>query len=575
MIKIKKTLIVFFLNLFFLNLLSAQILSSKELNETKERQVSENEQKFIDTYFKAEKHSLLEEYSEALDAYEKCTHLIPDEPSPYYQMAKLYFYVFHNTDNAEYHIKEAISLSPENEWYHYELLSIYAIQNNLKEQLNTYYNLINLDPENKFYSLEAIKILIELKEYKQAIRFIKKTEKKTGISNELLLALKDIYLAQDNFREAERIGKKLTERSPIFFKNLAEIYMHFNDYEKAIMAYHKLLKVDTDNPNAIVALYKIYSNKNDIKNQELFLLNIAESREINLEIKKDIFYNLVLNNKYKDYSIFKKIIQQAITLHETEPLFNLILGDIYTKEENYPSAIEHYHLSLNSGVIKDDYIYLKLIEIYWKQGDSNAILELAIEAIEKFPFTPTFYYYKALAFFEKGEHQLCIDALLKGKDFIIDNNLLVSDFYAIIGNSYHELNMHTSSDNAYDLAIQYNPENTHVLNNYSYYLSLRSEKLTFAKTMIIKCLELTKKKPNSSFLDTYAWILYKLGEYEQAKVEIEKAIAIQANNPVLLDHYGDILYKLGFLTDAKSEWKKAYELDTENTEIKKKLMINE
>ena len=69
MIKIKKTLIVFFLNLFFLNLLSAQILSSKELNETKERQVSENEQKFIDAYFKAEKHSLLEEYSEALDAY--------------------------------------------------------------------------------------------------------------------------------------------------------------------------------------------------------------------------------------------------------------------------------------------------------------------------------------------------------------------------------------------------------------------------------------------------------------------------------------------------------------------------
>ena len=139
-------------------------------------------------------------------------------------MAKLYFYVFHNTDNAEYYIKEAISLSPENEWYYYELLSIYAIQNNLKEQLNTYYNLINLDPENKFYSLEAIKILIELKEYKQAIRFIKKTEKKTGISNELLLALKDIYLAQDNFKEAERIGKKLTERSPMFFKNLAETY---------------------------------------------------------------------------------------------------------------------------------------------------------------------------------------------------------------------------------------------------------------------------------------------------------------------------------------------------------------
>ena len=91
--------------------------------------------------------------------------------------------------------------------------------------------------------------------------------------------------------------------------------------------------------------------------------------------------------------------------------------------------------------------------------------------------------------------------------------------------------------------------------------------------MIIKCLNLTIEDPNPSFLDTYAWILYKLGEHDLAKIEIEKALELEPESAVIFDHYGDILYALGFLDQARKKWERAYHLDKENLKIKKKLQI--
>ena len=126
-------------------------------------EVTENKKKFIRLYFEAEKNKLLEDYGEAIVKYEKCTSLIPEESAPYYQIAKIYLYVFQELDDADYYIKEAIKLSSENKWYYYEQLSIYRAQNNLEEELNTYYKLIEIDKYNELYYLEVIRILKDLK----------------------------------------------------------------------------------------------------------------------------------------------------------------------------------------------------------------------------------------------------------------------------------------------------------------------------------------------------------------------------------------------------------------------------
>jgi len=537
-------------------------------------QVSDTQKKFIRFYFEAERYKLLEEYEQALVEYKNCISVIPEESAPYYQVGKLYLYVFNDIANSEYYIKEAVSLDPKNTWFYYDLLTIYSIQNNNKQKQKIYDKLIELEPEKQAYYFENIRSLIGLKEYRSAIRFIKKTEKKFGVSNESLMLLKDIYIDQNNLREAEKIGQKLVEKSAELNAVLAEIYMHFSEYEKAIITYNKLLDFFPNNPIAIVALYKIYANKGETLQEERYLSKIASNQNVSLEIKKEIFYQKLINNQFLEYQAFSKIIEDLVLIHPEEPLFHLILADIYAKDEQYQLAIDEYYLALYSGYIKDDYVYNKLIQIYWQQENITELLKVALEAIERFPFSPEFYYYQGLAFSTQDKHELCLEPLLKGKDYVFDNDLLKSDFYSLIGDAHHNLENHQESDKSYVKALKYNPNNMLVLNNYSYYLSKREENLSKAKEMIIKCLALSADDPNASYIDTYAWVLYKLGEYSLAREQIEKALLINDKSPVILDHYGDILHKLGMKEDALMYWTKSHELDSSNLKLKDKIINN-
>ena len=94
-------------------------------------------------------------------------------------------------------------------------------------------------------------------------------------------------------------------------------------------------------------------------------------------------------------------------------------------------------------------------------------------AIETYPFSARFYYLKALAHLNTRRISTAIDVLNSGQDLLIDNNLFASEYYSIYGDIYYKIENYIKSDEYYDLSLSYNDENVYVLNNYSYYLSLR------------------------------------------------------------------------------------------------------
>ena len=539
--------------------------------------IDKNEKQYLQFYFDAEKYKILEDYEQSLMLYEKCTALNPEESSAYNEIAKLYFY-FKEWDNAEYYIKRAIDLDSQNKWYYYLLLDIYIMQNKLEEQLDVYSNLIEVEPENLIYYFQKIQVLRDLNLHKRAIKFIKKTESQLGESNDLSIELKNIFLDQNNFEKAEKTILNLLKKRPNdqrFLSELASVYLHFSKYEKAISAYNNLLAIDKNNPTAIIALYKIYANKKDILNQEIYLLKIVDNPTINIETKKDIFYQLLIDNSISAHTSFQLIVEKAIELYPDEPIFNLILADIYGKDEQYDRAIPYYNRSLNSGLIKDEYVYTKLIEIYFVKKEFDLALNSINLAIDRYPYNARLYYYKGLTHFNKKEYSETIESLLMGQEFIIDDPLFKSEVFSLIGDSYHKMESHLKSDDAYNTALIYNEKNVYVLNNYSYYLALRGENLHIAKEMIVKCNELTADNPNASFLDTYAWVLYKLEEYSLAKIQIMKAIDLQKNSATLFDHYGDILEKLGFVNDALVQWKKSLSINPNDLLVKDKIKAHE
>ena len=62
---------------------------------------------------------------------------------------------------------------------------------------------------------------------------------------------------------------------------------------------------------------------------------------------------------------------------------------------------------------------------------------------------------------------------------------------------------------------------------------------------------------NSSYLDTYGWVLFKLGNYEEAEEWIAKSLDKGDNSAVVIEHYGDVLWKLDDKDKAVEYWEKA------------------
>ena len=80
------------------------------------------------------------------------------------------------------------------------------------------------------------------------------------------------------------------------------------------------------------------------------------------------------------------------------------------------------------------------------------------------------------------------------------------------------------------------------------------------------------EKDNPSFQDTYAWVLFKLKRYAEAKKWMEQAMQKSSTNSgTAFEHYGDILYKLGEITSALNNWQKAWDLGERNPILKRKI----
>ena len=101
--------------------------------------------------------------------------------------------------------------------------------------------------------------------------------------------------------------------------------------------------------------------------------------------------------------------------------------------------------------------------------------------------------------------------------------------------------------------------------------------LTKAERLSAKTIQ--KEPDNITYLDTYAWILFRKNSFSLAQIYIERAISLMNNSEedsaTIYEHYGDILFKLGKTEDAVIQWEKAYRTDNKNLILKKKIELKE
>ncbi len=566
--------------LFFFILIPILIFSQED-------RINKKEKKYLHHYFLAEKYKVLDEIEKAKLQYEICIKENPKESAPFYELSKISFSQGEFNKAKEY-IMDAKNIAPENIWYLYLLIEIYNETYEFENQAKVWEDLIKINPENKLYHFEAIYSYINLGQLKKAIKLIQKAKHHISNTDALVILESEVYTKDNNLEKAIEIIRLQSKKNPNnlkYLQRLSELYILSSEYDLANKVYKKILDLDPENTTALLASFKInqtnFSEENDI---EIFL-KIFNSRKVSKEQKIDILFEVFSDNKkiekYNEY--IPKVLDACIKHHSDEVVFYVMSGDYKLLVNDYEGALDNYISSIEYG-LKDKVVFEKILNIYLYKNEINQLLIYSDEAINYFSFEPIFYYYKSIAQMYKSEYSQSNQTLIKGLEFIFDESTLKSEMFSLMADNYHKLNNNKESDKYYDLALDINPEYILVLNNYSYYLSLRggSDNLLKAEKMIIKCLELTKEDPQPSFLDTYAWVLYKQALIEKdsktkknklslSKKTMDECFNFGGNSAVIFDHYGDILFQLKDFEGAKEYWEKAIKIDTGNKIIEEKI----
>ena len=76
-----------------------------------------------------------------------------------------------------------------------------------------------------------------------------------------------------------------------------------------------------------------------------------------------------------------------------------------------------------------------------------------------------------------------------------------------------------------------------------------------SREMIEKAVE---QRPNDGYIvDSLGWVLFRLGEYEDAVRFLERAAELRPTDPVILGHFGDGLWQVGRSAEARFQWRRA------------------
>ena len=198
----------------------------------------------------------------------------------------------------------------------------------------------------------------------------------------------------------------------------------------------------------------------------------------------------------------------------------------------------------------------------------DSIISHSLDALQYFPNQAVLWLYNGSGYLLKKQNSKALESLETGLKLSVNNEILQNEFYVRLGDCYNETKNYAKSDESFENVLKNDPNNEHVLNNYSYYLSLRKEKLDRAKNLSEKLI--TLHPTNATYLDTYAWVLYMLKDYENARIYLEIAIS-NTQNGTIYEHYGDTLFQLGLKEKALESWEKAIKLGEVSTNLEKKI----
>ncbi len=560
----------------------AQKKSPKKSQKTeKQTSVAGLDFSFNQYFLEGNKCKNLGDYEGAIKNYTRALAVDETQSAAYYEIATILF-ASGDYSSATQYAEKAVAHDKTNNVAYLDLLIYTYTYSGLPEKtIPLFKKLISIKPTSVENYYELAKVYQKLNKPKDAIKILNQAESVLGIVDIISVQKEMIY---EQMGDVEKSLEEMIRLRDAFPNNmrykamLAEAYYQHKKMDLAAKEFAELEKMP-------------------IK-EGLVYLSVAE-------------YHRAVDQKYNDYFIFlekaflcedesltyelkMQMLNQLLPLAQNDPLILVLTKRLVTiVDKQYPTTPSFSALKADLAMINKDYAEVRknLMDIVAEDKSTYEIWESLMsfdlrledydnlyihskEATELFPNILMTYQYYVLAAYLKEKFNEVIEAVNYASMLSVDNQEVMVDLLSMQGDSYHALKMYQQADSVYEYILYKDADYMPVLNNYSYNLSVRGEKLKRALELSSHLIELSPDNP--TYIDTHAWVLYKNNMLDNALEFMNLAIEKDETYYVYFDHRGDILFSLGRIDEAVADWEKALSLISgdEKEEERIKIKIN-
>ncbi|MGO3163888.1 MAG: tetratricopeptide repeat protein [Sphingobacteriaceae bacterium] len=504
----------------------------------------------------------------ALKSIEETLIKYPRGAEVHYAKSLLYAQA-RNFDVALPAAKEAVEIDPDNVLFNNHLLELYKSQGDFDAGIDLLDRVIDRYPENPQIYREKIMLQHAAEHSDDALNTYDLTRDKFGASDTLDVLKSEILLDLDRKKEAITLLEDWRiKKSPIrqVYSTLSYISLDNNKPKEAVA----LLKEGLENSKDDLLLLDLAeANMAQKKGNEAYrnIKQAFESETINFIDKHRVMVGLLSGKSAFNTEQLQELSNVLVLKHPTMPDSHMFKGDVLWMQGELDQAKSLYltTVSMNSKHVD---AWRKLVNVELAQNQLDEAIANGNEALRHNPGNVIITYFVGVAHMMKKDIENARLYLERALDHSgNENDFVKSMVYGGLGDLYHEIDMNSASDVAYQEAIKLDSNNVTVLNNAAYYMSLRKAALDKAEGYARRANELDPS--SGTFQDTYAWVLFQQEKYPEALKWIEKAVKNSSPSAVLFEHYGDILVMLGKKKDAVKQWEKALELSDDSADTNK------
>ena len=419
-----------------------------------------------------------------------------------------------------------------------ELQAEFALDDNrLLGAMNIYEHIVRVQPANRQNRYMFARIL-EFTDEKKAIAVYNKLIEEFGIDEQLLERLITLYKSQKDttsyIRALEQVFESGSENETLMY-DYVKILLTIRQYDKAIQFLNSThvightemlsgLIVNTLDYFLSLDSVRITSNTEIIerlltivKKQHFFQWQVSYAAGL-------LSYRIHKETQSEDF------FQQAESLSKSRADIILQTGQFYAQHNDTQKTISTLSRGMNS--YPNDY---------------------------RFPFSIALFY----------DNQSEYDSAQKYYYRTIHHEPNRADLWAQLGIFHSRRNNISASDTCYQKGLLLSPDDALINNNLAY--SFAERKVFLDQALVMAKKSVAKEPMNPSYLDTYGWVLYQMGDYDKAIAQLKQALLYVDKNPELWEHIGLAYYEAGDYREAEEAFVKAIQLDPTRTYLSEKI----